>query len=43
VLASNAGIEHFGALETITQADFDRVFQTNVAGNCSPRKLRLTR
>ena len=32
ILASNAGIEHFGALETITQADFDRVFQTNVAG-----------
>jgi NAD(P)-dependent dehydrogenase (short-subunit alcohol dehydrogenase family) len=32
VLASNAGVEHFGALESITQADFDRVFQTNVAG-----------
>src|SRR5579875_673123 len=32
LLVSNAGIEHFGALETITQADFDRVFQTNVAG-----------
>jgi 3-oxoacyl-[acyl-carrier protein] reductase len=32
LLVSNAGIEHFGALETITQADFDRLFQTNVAG-----------
>ena len=31
-LVSNAGVEHFGALETITQADFDRLFQTNVAG-----------
>jgi len=29
---SNAGVEHFGALETIAQADFDRLFQTNVAG-----------
>jgi NAD(P)-dependent dehydrogenase (short-subunit alcohol dehydrogenase family) len=27
LLVSNAGIEHFGALETITQADFDRLFQ----------------
>ncbi|MEU8705183.1 SDR family oxidoreductase [Streptomyces sp. NPDC048565] len=32
LLVSNAGIEHFGALETITQADFDRIFQSNVAG-----------
>jgi 3-oxoacyl-[acyl-carrier protein] reductase len=32
LLASNAGVEHFGALESITQADFDRVFHTNVAG-----------
>lgn len=32
LLASNAGIEHFGALETITMADFDRVFHVNVAG-----------
>lgn len=32
LLVSNAGVEHFGALETITQADFDRLFQTNVAG-----------
>jgi 3-oxoacyl-[acyl-carrier protein] reductase len=31
-LASNAGIEHFGALESITKADFDRVFGINVAG-----------
>jgi NAD(P)-dependent dehydrogenase (short-subunit alcohol dehydrogenase family) len=32
IVASNAGVEHFGALESITQADFDRVFQINVAG-----------
>ncbi|WP_254206799.1 SDR family NAD(P)-dependent oxidoreductase [Nocardia alni] len=32
LLVSNAGVEHFGALESITQADFDRLFQTNVAG-----------
>lgn len=32
LLASNAGIEHFGALDTITAADFDRVFHVNVAG-----------
>jgi 3-oxoacyl-[acyl-carrier protein] reductase len=32
ILASNAGIEHFGALESITLSDFDRVFHINVAG-----------
>ena len=32
VVASSAGVEHFGALESLTQADFDRVFHTNVAG-----------
>jgi 3-oxoacyl-[acyl-carrier protein] reductase len=32
LLVSNAGVEYFGALETVTQADFDRLFQTNVAG-----------
>ena len=32
ILASNAGVEHFGALESITLSDFDRVFHTNVAG-----------
>lgn len=32
IVASNAGVEHFGALESITQADFDRVFRINVAG-----------
>lgn len=32
LLASNAGVEHFGALDTITPADFDRVFGINVAG-----------
>jgi 3-oxoacyl-[acyl-carrier protein] reductase len=32
ILASNAGVEHFGALDTITPADFDRVFRINVAG-----------
>lgn len=32
ILASNAGVEHFGVLESITEADFDRVFRINVAG-----------
>src|ERR1700746_913916 len=32
ILASNAGVEHFGPLESITAADFDRVFRINVAG-----------
>jgi 3-oxoacyl-[acyl-carrier protein] reductase len=32
LLVSNAGVEYFGALETITPADFDRVFHINVAG-----------
>lgn len=32
LLASNAGIEHFGSLQSITIDDFDRVFHTNVAG-----------
>lgn len=32
VVASSAGVEHFGALDSLTQADFDRVFHTNVAG-----------
>jgi NAD(P)-dependent dehydrogenase (short-subunit alcohol dehydrogenase family) len=32
IVASNAGVEHFGALESITEADFDRVFHINVAG-----------
>jgi NAD(P)-dependent dehydrogenase (short-subunit alcohol dehydrogenase family) len=32
LLVSKAGVEHFGALQTITQADFDRLSQTNVAG-----------
>jgi 3-oxoacyl-[acyl-carrier protein] reductase len=32
VLASNAGVEYFGALESITPADFDRVFRINVGG-----------
>ncbi len=32
LLASNAGIEHFGPLASITPADFDRVFRINVAG-----------
>ena len=36
ILASNAGVEHFGALESITEADFDRVMNVNVKGayNC---------
>jgi 3-oxoacyl-[acyl-carrier protein] reductase len=32
ILASNAGVEHFGPLESITLSDFDRVFHINVAG-----------
>ena len=32
IMASNAGVEHFGALESITLSDFDRVFGINVAG-----------
>lgn len=32
LIASCAGIEHFGPLESLTQADFDRVFHTNVGG-----------
>lgn len=32
LLVSNAGVEHFGPLASITQADFDLLFQTNVAG-----------
>ncbi|MBY8856773.1 SDR family oxidoreductase [Nocardia sp. CA2R105] len=32
IVASNAGVEHFGPLESITAADFDRVFRINVAG-----------
>ncbi|MEV0217355.1 glucose 1-dehydrogenase [Micromonospora sp. ALFpr18c] len=32
ILVSNAGVEHFGALETVTAQDFDRVFHTNVRG-----------
>jgi 3-oxoacyl-[acyl-carrier protein] reductase len=32
VVASNAGVEHFGALQSITPEDVDRVFHTNVAG-----------
>jgi 3-oxoacyl-[acyl-carrier protein] reductase len=31
VLVSNAGVEHFGALASITPEDFERVFATNVA------------
>lgn len=32
ILVSNAGIEYFGPLESITFADYERVFATNVAG-----------
>ncbi|SEE19821.1 tetrahydroxynaphthalene reductase [Streptomyces misionensis] len=32
VLASCAGIEHFGALENLTPADFDHVFAVNTRG-----------
>jgi NAD(P)-dependent dehydrogenase (short-subunit alcohol dehydrogenase family) len=32
LLASNAGVEHFGPLASLTMNDFDRIFHTNVAG-----------
>jgi 3-oxoacyl-[acyl-carrier protein] reductase len=32
LLASNAGVEWFGPLESITSADFERVFRINVGG-----------
>lgn len=32
ILVSNAGVEHFGSLDSITPADFERVFKINVAG-----------
>jgi 3-oxoacyl-[acyl-carrier protein] reductase len=32
LLASNAGVEWFGSLDSVTAADFDRVFRINVAG-----------
>lgn len=32
ILVSNAGIEHFGALDTLTPADFDRIYHVNVRG-----------
>src|SRR5438105_14408297 len=32
VLVSNAGVEYFGPLETITVDDYERVFGLNVAG-----------
>ena len=31
-LGQNAGVEHFGALDTISRADVDRVFGINVGG-----------
>jgi 3-oxoacyl-[acyl-carrier protein] reductase len=32
ILVSSAGIEHFGALETLTPEDFDQIYHTNVRG-----------
>jgi 3-oxoacyl-[acyl-carrier protein] reductase len=32
ILVSNAGIEHFGKLDAVTPADFDRVFAINTRG-----------
>jgi NAD(P)-dependent dehydrogenase (short-subunit alcohol dehydrogenase family) len=32
ILASNAGVEHFGKLADITEKDFERVFAINVGG-----------
>lgn len=42
LLASNAGVEHFSALESITQADFDRVFHINVAGQLFATQAAVT-
>jgi 3-oxoacyl-[acyl-carrier protein] reductase len=42
ILASNAGVEHFGALESITEADFDRVFRINVAGQLFATQAAVT-
>ncbi|GCE12958.1 SDR family NAD(P)-dependent oxidoreductase [Tengunoibacter tsumagoiensis] len=32
ILVSNAGIEHFGAFDTVTPEDFDRIFAVNTRG-----------
>ena len=32
ILVSNAGIEHFGPLESLTPEEFDRIYHTNVRG-----------
>ena len=32
ILVSNAGIEHFGELDAVTPADFDRIFAINTRG-----------
>ena len=32
ILVSNAGVEHFGALEEVDEQDFDRVFAVNTRG-----------
>lgn len=41
VLVSNAGVEHFGALDTITEEDYQRVFATNVAGQLFATKAAV--
>ena len=39
VLVSNAGVEHFGSLDSITAEDYEKVFGTNAAAQCSaPRR-----
>lgn len=37
ILVNNAGVSHIGSLEKTTEADFDRIFRTNVKGiyNCT--------
>jgi NAD(P)-dependent dehydrogenase (short-subunit alcohol dehydrogenase family) len=42
LLVSNAGVEHFGALD-ITQADFDRLFQTKWPDKCLSLRQRSPR
>lgn len=41
LLASNAGVEHFGTLSSISPDDFDRVFRINVAGQLFPTQAAV--
>lgn len=43
ILVSNAGIEHFGPLASITKAEIDRVFSTNVTAQLLAAKAAAAR